>query len=335
MAENERKEEMKEQMNQSYGFAPDIKLKECKYCRVLIPKKAKICPNCKMRLKKRWLRNFFLLMLLLAVIALGVAGGYYYFYVYQVPAATSVAVISGYESEDNSGEIIKEDNVAKETDIVAEAQEEKQETEFVAPVEEVDAEKAENGQNNEQEITMEEEKDTPDEESADEADETILDSSEQDNVEQNNEETIAINLPLQMQESESQEIAEEAGQETDKDVESFKESCEQVSYKAMLRQTEDYLNTPLMIEVTVVAQIDGGLFDENIYYLCVEEDKNGIDRYYIIRDDRTEDTMLILEGDVLCIYGTLFDRCILPADVIKTRPVVPAIAMRYCELLEE
>lgn len=110
MAENERKEEQKEQkeqkeqMNQSYGFAPDIKLKECKYCRVLIPKKAKICPNCKMRLKKRWHRNFFLLLLLLAVIALGAAGGYYYFYVYQAPVAASVAVISGDDSENSSNE---------------------------------------------------------------------------------------------------------------------------------------------------------------------------------------------------------------------------------------
>ncbi|MDE7259985.1 MAG: hypothetical protein K2N77_12220 [Lachnospiraceae bacterium] len=39
-------------MRQEYAFATDAKLRECKYCRVMIPKKAKICPNCKMVLKK-------------------------------------------------------------------------------------------------------------------------------------------------------------------------------------------------------------------------------------------------------------------------------------------
>ena len=44
-------------MNQTYEFAPDAKLKECKHCRVMIPKKAKICPNCKMRVKMGWLKK--------------------------------------------------------------------------------------------------------------------------------------------------------------------------------------------------------------------------------------------------------------------------------------
>ena len=39
-------------MRQEYAFAADVKLRECKSCRVMIPKKAKICPNCKMVLKK-------------------------------------------------------------------------------------------------------------------------------------------------------------------------------------------------------------------------------------------------------------------------------------------
>ena len=89
MEENEKKEEMNKQtdnaansqsMNQTYGFAPDAKLKECKHCRVMIPKKAKICPNCKMRVKMGWLKKLLLILFLLVIIGAAVCGAGYYLY---------------------------------------------------------------------------------------------------------------------------------------------------------------------------------------------------------------------------------------------------------------
>ena len=86
MEENEKKEEMNKQtdnaangqsMNQTYGFAPDAKLKECKHCRVMIPKKAKICPNCKMRVKMGWLKKLLLILFLLVIIGAAVCGAGY------------------------------------------------------------------------------------------------------------------------------------------------------------------------------------------------------------------------------------------------------------------
>ena len=102
-----------------------------------------------------------------------------------------------------------------------------------------------------------------------------------------------------------------------------------------------------MLEVTVVSQVDGGLFDDNIYYLCKETDEQGIERYYILRDDRVkeetvnteneapnEEAVLILEGDRLLVYGQLFDSCKLPAYLMTSRPVVPAISMVYLDIEE-
>ena len=328
MEENEKKEEMNKQtdnaansqsMNQTYGFAPDAKLKECKHCRVMIPKKAKICPNCKMRVKMGWLKKLLLILFLLVIIGAAVCGAGYYLYLYQnssVTSVTSTEVISG----DNSGE----DNSVKETgaEPSAESAADSDSTD-AAKTEEMLTKEVQTADNQTEAVKEEPAKGTETEEDAQtKSDEAVLPEGlltpEQDD------EQPVVSLPEDKDTAEQQE-----------DEESFKESCEQIDYKTMLRQMEEYLDKPTTIEVTVVAQIDGGLFDDNIYYLCVSEDKKGIERYYIIRDDREEKAMMILEGDVLCIYGTIFDQCRLPASVIVTRPTVPAISMKFCELLDE
>ncbi|MDE6738548.1 MAG: hypothetical protein K2K07_05605, partial [Lachnospiraceae bacterium] len=113
----------------------------------------------------------------------------------------------------------------------------------------------------------------------------------------------------------------------------FRADCVWRDYKELLRN-EDYLGTAVWLEAEVICPVEGGLFDENIYYLCMAEESNGIERYYIIRDDRAEEQLLILEGDVLTIYGRLFGNCKLPASLIETRPTVPAISMLSCDLQE-
>ncbi len=126
----------------------------------------------------------------------------------------------------------------------------------------------------------------------------------------------------------------ESTETADRDETAFRADCVQVDYKTLLRKQQEYLDTALMIEAQVVCQVDGGLFDDNTYYLCVTEERNGIKRYYIIRDDREADDTLILEGDTLTIYGRLFGDCKIPAKLIETRPTVPALSMLYYDLTE-
>lgn len=58
-------------------------------------------------------------------------------------------------------------------------------------------------------------------------------------------------------------------------------------------------------------------------------------RYYVVRDDRETDDTLILEGDMLTVYGQLFGTCEIPADLVETMPTVPAISMLYYDLTGE
>ena len=121
----------------------------------------------------------------------------------------------------------------------------------------------------------------------------------------------------------------------DRQEQKFREECTLIGYKSILRNIERYLDTALMVEVQVICQVDGGLFDDNTYYLCKTEDDNNIARYYVVRDDRETDDTLILEGDMLTVYGQLFGTCEIPADLVETMPTVPAISMLYYDLTGE
>ena len=139
MADNEKKEETINQENTGsqgnasgsqervasgvateYQFSKKAKLKECKHCRVMVPKKAKICPNCKMSLKKRWLRNLFIMIMLLALAMAVVAGGYYYLYEYQPTRTASVDVTEQNTEVAEEKVVLREDTVTGETAVTEE-----------------------------------------------------------------------------------------------------------------------------------------------------------------------------------------------------------------------
>ncbi len=492
-----------------YQFAPDVKLKECKYCRVMIPRSAKICPNCKMHLKKRWLRNLLILLALAALIAGGV---YWYVYEYQGqmisvmmtnpadastanPADTSTAnpadtsttepadastaepvdtsttepeqtagqtepaEMTGKQDDEKAAEILEVTEQTTESERQSEgtfaeslgvfdnntgSSEKEEELEIIQPevteedicgadgpildyadqqivifhdyygmfiydreAEEislaVDLEEigcqytqgdaacevfidadgsnaylhpmnademyviAVEGQTLTRRPYTEDESEKEDlfapEETKDcvEVDSTVFRSAvcaelakgtylylESGSgmafdlcyvVEQNDKVKERVYLFKEYTGQTNEETAADTGESEPIDVSAYTEPafrnlCQKVSYKALLRLQDIYLNTGVTVELTVLQQIDGGLFDDNIYYLCTAQE-DGIQRYYIVRDDRAEDDWLILEGDVLRIYGQLFGSCKVPAELVASQPTVPALTMSYYELLEE
>lgn len=477
-----------------YQFAPDVKLRECRYCRVMIPKSAVVCPNCKMHLKKRWLRN----MLLFVVCAAFLCGGVY-LYVYEYRGSSITTVMSN-----RTTAVTEEPEQTAATTSAAE-QEVAQEQETAAPEEAEESagqgegalaalqiadsaadtpetsaqedtltvtfsaqETAEESEAAEDTVTAEELAIVAAEVTAEDicgADGPILDYADETKVifhdyyglfvYDREEAALLVSLDLEaigcqytqgdyacevtvdadggnvylrpvneevmyvlaveeqtltrepyaadtqenlfealltadcvetdptvfrsvscaalarrtylylesgsgmaldlcyvteqngkVQEREylladyEQQTLGTADAEDDMQLFSgaeeadFREECETVSYKALLRQQEEYLDRAFRVDVTVVEQVDGGLFDDNVYYLCMV-DEDGVRRYYIVRDDRQEDDWLILEGDVLRIYGRLFGSCKLPASLVVSQPTVPALAMSYYDLLEE
>ena len=461
-AEKNTAENREDSIRREYGFAPDVKLKECRFCCVMIPKKAKVCPNCRMSLKRHWFRNLVAAVFAVAVIG---GGGYYLsehwgimkdavasvwraqngsavpvMSVTTVDTAEMAAGAAAVEpaevtslSEAESGQTVDlvqaaestgnqadhesktanavyTANLGNQTEALAGKAEQTAGTEGNAermtetedgadPENSLDAEEVnsrksatdggdgksteaaaggaedekdagtrEDSEDREESETRkdtentgrsEEQKDVEDktDHSADEetaAENEAVSSAAQkaekkgaeadDEADRNgtadsrsNENTAKKDGGLTEEESadtEKQETAVSA-KDMDRQEQEYREECTTVSYKAMLRDTESCLDTALTMEVQVVCQVNGGLFDDNIYYLCKAEDGNNITRYYIVRDDREADDTLILEGDMLTVFGQLFGTCKIPADLIETRPVVPAVSMLYYDLTGE
>lgn len=413
--DRQKKEETETAENQ---FPEEAELKECRYCQVMIPKTAKVCPNCRKRQKTNW-AGVFLLLLLAAACGAGI---YYYLVFYSRAEITaSEEVIASVEPEENAESGQSAETISDlEGERAADAGMEAAGSQAAGDAEEnrssVGAtEEKENGSSDE---TMRNEKSEEDEEAeqkpemqgiggtegskpavekGDEAEKNSEAGNEvekkpeagdvngvekesetgdrngvekepetgngngvekESKAEKESEAGDVFTFEREAEPGEKSEYEEESGTGIEDEIpnpedggslivtvettelsdyseEEFREICQRVDYKKLLRSQETYLNAAVMEELTVVEQVDGGLFDENIYYLCRKEDGQGITRYYIIRDDREEDDMPILAGDVIQVYGQLFGNCKLPGYLVKAQPVVPAVAMVYFDLLEE
>lgn len=398
-------------IRRDYGFASDVELKECRYCRVMIPKKAKVCPNCRMNLKRYWFRNTVAVVFAIAVIGVG---GYYLsehwgimrdavMSVWMAQDGTAVPAVSvttvgtaelaagaastetsevansaktGGQEADSAETSTQTSADTSERSQSREADENQADSNKAAEKETVGSDGSDAGALSEDETEEEQNaesddavsgitagkkntaaSDTEDEETAGSAERK---DSGQDASEEKDTVKAATNTTDSDKEkdqdagaSEEEEEQKSAGssrqaaddmdeepddvseKDLDEEEQTFRDRCVEISYKTLLRDTEACLDTGLKVELQVVCQVIGGLFDENIYYLCKVEEVSSIERYYIIRDDREADDTLILEGDTLTVYGQLFGTCKLPAGLIETRPTVPAVSMLYFELTEE
>ncbi len=436
----QKKEETEAAENQEYRFPEEADLKECRYCQVMIPKTAKVCPNCRKR-QKRNPAGFFLLLFLIAACGAGV---YYYLSVY-LPvyktgvgeAVESVKVMEEEESgqltetvQNVEGEQSEEAKQNAESGKTAETEQSAESGKAAETEQNVENGKtaeteqdAENGQSVEAEWNAESGQSAGTMQSdengtyggtvvpvdslldiqpfAEKEDETEKESEAGtvDEAEKESEAGIADEAEKELKagtadESEKEskngksdapekeskngnrfepetenEIENDSEDEKENDTdqkeddrkvllentdnvdaeiviidvtevsdyteEEFRSLCRRVDYKKLLRSQETYLNAAVMEELTVMEQVDGGLFDENIYYLCRREDGQGITRYYIVRDDREENDTPILAGDVIQVYGQLFGSCKLPGYLVKEQPLVPALTLVYFDLLEE
>ena len=370
-------ENREESIRREYDFAPDVKLKECRYCRVMIPKKAKVCPNCRMSLKRYWFRN--LVAAVVVVIVIGVGG----YYLSEHWGIMKDAVASVWRAQDDSAVPVVSVTTVDTTRMAAGAS--TVETAEVTNLSEAEPEKAAEAadrieaQSNTHKAEIadaevaEEEKSTEDgqdTEAAEEKEKSTRDgqdtkaaekekstkdgldtrAAEEEKSTEDGQDTKAAEKEKSTKDGLDTRAADKAIEDVgdakspgtaayaksmDRQEREFREECALVGYKSLLRDTEEYLDTALMMELQVVCQVNGGLFDENIYYLCKTEDGNNIVRYYIVRDDRETDDTLILEGDILTVFGQLFGTCKIPADLLETRPTVPAVSMLYYDLTGE
>ena len=363
-------ESREDSIRREYDFAPDVKLKECRYCRVMIPKKAKVCPNCRMSLKRNWFRNLVAAVFAIAVIGVG---GYYLsahwgimkdaaasVWMAQKQSALPVMSVTTVDNKElaASGTAVEPSEVTNlseaESESVpdgAEHQEDAGEQTEGAKTETADAKKTTAVESKPDAKSAEDEQaketagtETAEDEQAKETDGTDSQTDVESTTEADMQTDLAkkerSQVTMAKQDSALSGEEDEGGTDVpakkmDRQEQKFREECTLIGYKSILRNIERYLDTALMVEVQVICQVDGGLFDDNTYYLCKTEDDNNIARYYVVRDDRETDDTLILEGDMLTVYGQLFGTCEIPADLVETMPTVPAISMLYYDLTGE
>lgn len=114
--------------------------------------------------------------------------------------------------------------------------------------------------------------------------------------------------------------------------------CQEIGYKKLLRTPDEYVGQRIVITAEVQQVIDGGLFDDSKYYR-VQTDNNDSGYYfddeYFMYDNRVNDDMKILDGDVLKIYGEFTGLETMKRVITGSKDEVPAIKAYYVELISE
>ncbi len=359
--EKDTKEEAKAEDKNNVHFAgfqveDGTKMKACKYCRVMVPKSAWICPNCKMKIRRHWGR-LLAGILFVALLAGGAA------YLILTENGNALMVSAGLTSDAG--------NAGTETATVAELQEDKAaQTESGQTGEKTEADTAVAGTAEAKtqqalgdvsklasDIKLEtakadsKEKDqTSAQQDAAAANEDMIEeafaitpadgeetgaSDQSDKAETETTQSAEANAEGETAESDGESA--DAMQTVDPAVYSeadFKALCETIDYRSLMRGAQEYDGQCLKVEAEILEQIDGGLFDENCYYLAAAKDAKGITRYYILRDDRGEDALPLFEGDTVLVYGQMFATCVPKSSELAADREVPAVTMVYLDLLE-
>ena len=140
------------------------------------------------------------------------------------------------------------------------------------------------------------------------------------------------------QESKTPETETVEATEAQESEEEFKASCQEFSYKSLLRTPDDYIGQRIVLTAEVKQIMSGGWFDDNKYYR-VQTDNDGRDWYiddeYYMYDGRPEGSLKILEEDVIKIYAEFIGLEEVHRAITGASEEMPAIRARYIELISE
>lgn len=134
--------------------------------------------------------------------------------------------------------------------------------------------------------------------------------------------------------------------ETDTDVnediphiskEDFIASCQEIPYKTLARNPEDYIGQPIVLTVKITQILQGGWLDDGQYYRVYTNDEYDIwmgDEYFMY-DTRIDDDMKILQDDIIKVYAEFAGVETVTRALTNTNEEVPAFKAMYIELVSE
>ena len=137
---------------------------------------------------------------------------------------------------------------------------------------------------------------------------------------------------------ESEPVSEEASVSLNETKDEFIATCQEISYKTLLRTPDDYIGQRIIIVAKVQQILQGGWFDDNQYYR-VQTDNDGYNWYmddeYFMYDFRVDDNTKLLTDDVLKIYAEFVGLETVTRALTNTKEDVPAIKAYFVEIISE
>lgn len=120
--------------------------------------------------------------------------------------------------------------------------------------------------------------------------------------------------------------------------EEFIATCQNISYKDLLRTPDEYTGQRIVITAKIQQVLQGGWLDDNQYYR-VQTDNDGYDWYfddeYFMYDYRIDDTTKLLQDDILKIYAEFAGLETVERALTGVKEEVPAIKAYYIEIIGE
>lgn len=131
---------------------------------------------------------------------------------------------------------------------------------------------------------------------------------------------------------------EEATTEEAVSKDDFKNSCESISYKDLLRNPDDYIGKNIKIDLKISqVGISGGLFSDVEYMRAYSNDEYDLwmGDVYVLTDGRTDDNTKILVDDIISVYGTFTGNTEFELALTGTTEEYPVIDIKYMDLIGE
>lgn len=150
---------------------------------------------------------------------------------------------------------------------------------------------------------------------------------------------IAEPEPSQVAEVETEtEIETETETETQEPVETeeeYKASCQEYSYKDVLRNPDDYIGKRIKVTVKISTVKSAKLFSDKYYFAWSD---NGSGYYYEneygIFEKRDEENPKLLEDDVITVYGEIAEPRETESYIVNSEELF-CIDMKYVDLIAE
>lgn len=149
--------------------------------------------------------------------------------------------------------------------------------------------------------------------------------------------------------TESEEVVSEAetteeNEETETEVtvsesrDEFIATCQEISYKDLLRNPDDYIGERIIVVAKVQQVMQGGWLDDNEYYR-IQTDNDGYEWYlddeYFMYDYRVDDDTKLLQDDILKIYAEFAGLETVKRALTGVNEEIPAIKAYYVDIIGE